>query len=280
MMHGTVAYKKAEKYLANFNLTEKISLLYGTENMLGKCCGSIDKIPSKNFTGICLQDGPAGVRFSKKTTSWQSSINTASTFDKNLIYKVGEFQGREFYEKGINIMLGPCLNIMRMPIAGRVWESYGEDPFLNGEAGALIIKGIQSQGVIATAKHFVGNDQETNRKNSSSNIPEQALWEIYIEPFYKAVVKGDVGAIMESYNAINGTFVTENKRIIQDILKNKIGFKGFVMTDWWAIIRKNESSINCGVDMNMPGGRKEGTDYKGKNESYWSDMENWVKKSC
>ena len=272
-----IAYKKAEKYLENFNLTEKISLLYGTENMLGKCCGSIDKIPSKNFTGICLQDGPAGVRFSKKTTSWQSSINTASTFDKNLIYKVGEFQGREFYEKGINIMLGPCLNIMRMPIAGRVWESYGEDPFLNGEAGALIIKGIQSQGVIATAKHFVGNDQETNRKNSSSNIPEQALWEIYIEPFYKAVVKGDVGAIMESYNAINGTFVTENKRIIQDILKNKIGFRGFVMTDWWAIIRKNESSINCGVDMNMPGGRKEGTEYKGKNESYWSDMENWVK---
>ena len=270
------AYKKAKNYLSKFNLTEKISLLYGTENMLGKCCGSIDEISSQNFKGICLQDGPAGVRFSNKTTSWQSSINTASTFDKELIFEVGKLQGREFYEKGINIMLGPCLNIMRMPIAGRVWESYGEDPFLSGEVGSLIIKGIQSQGVIATAKHFVGNDQETNRTNSSSNIPEQALWEIYLEPFYKAVVKGDVGAVMESYNAINGTFVTENKRIIQEILKDKIGFKGFVMTDWWAITKKNESTFNSGVDMNMPGGRYPGTGCKGKKESYWSDMENWV----
>ena len=270
------AYKKAKDYLSKFTLQEKISLLYGTENMLGKCCGSIDAITTRNFKGICLQDGPAGVRFSSKTTSWQSSINTASTFDKDLIYEVGKLQGKEFYDKGVNIMLGPSLNMMRMPIAGRVWETYGEDPFLTGEVGALIIKGIQSQGVIATAKHFVGNDQETDRKNSSSNIPEEALWEIYIEPFYKAIVKGDVGSIMESYNAINGTFVTENKRIIQEILKDKIGFKGFVMTDWWAITRKNESSINSGVDMNMPGGINEGSQYKGKDKSYWSDMEKWV----
>ena len=274
-----LAYEKAEKFLTKFSLEEKISLLFGTENMNGKCCGSIDNITKNNFKGICLQDGPAGVRFSKKTTSWQSSINTASTFNKNLIYLIGKNQGYEFQKKGINIMLGPCLNIMRMPVAGRVWESYGEDPYLTGEIGSIIIKGIQSQNVIACAKHYIGNDQETDRKCSSSNIPEEALWEIYIEPFYKAIKKGDVGSIMESYNAVNGTLLTKNKRLLQDILKDKIGFKGFIMSDWWAVVDNDTNNFNSGLDMNMPGGKYGGKDYIGRNNSFWSDMEKWVNNS-
>ena len=145
------------------------------------------------------------------------------------MYEVGKAQGKEFRDKGINVVLGPAMNMQRSPLGGRLWESYGDDPFLSGECATNIIKGIQSNGVIACAKHFVGNDQETNRRFSSSNIPEQALWEIYIEPFYRSVVDADVGAIMTAYNAVNGTFCYNNSRIVTEYLKNIIGFKGFVM---------------------------------------------------
>ena len=128
-------------------------------------------------------------------------------------------------------MLTPCINIMKHPKGGRIWESYGEDPFLVGELSAKIIEGMQSSGVMACAKHYVGNEHETYRMNSSSNIPEEALFEIYIEPFYKAIKKGDVITIMESYNAVNGTFMTRHKRLLQEVLKDKMNFKGFVMSD-------------------------------------------------
>ena len=206
----TEAHKEAQKKLRNFTLEEKLGLIYGTKNMINTgqsnyCVGMIDPIPDK-FGGICLQDGPAGVRFSKKTQSWQASINTAATFNKSLMYEVGKAQGKEFREKGVNVALGPAMNMQRSPQGGRIWECYGDDPFLSGEVATQVIKGIQSNGVIACAKHFVGNDQETNRKNSSSNIKEQALWEIYMEPFYRSVKDAEVGAIMAGYNAVNGTY--------------------------------------------------------------------------
>ena len=127
----------------------------------------------ENFRGMCLQDGPAGVRTSASTTSWQAQINTASTFNRTLWSAYGKAYGSEFKEKGINVALGPAMNILRTPQAGRIWESYSEDPYLSGEAATYIIKGIQSTGCMACAKHYVGNDQETNRKKSTSNIPEQ-----------------------------------------------------------------------------------------------------------
>ena len=194
------AYEKASQKLKEFSTKEKLSLLYGTQNLAlktseGGCVGAIDPIKDK-FGGLCLQDGPAGVRFTPNTTSWQASINTASTFNKTLMYEVGKAQGKEFREKGINVVLGPAMNMQRSPLGGRIWESYGDDPFLSGICATQVIKGIQSNGVIACAKHYVGNDQETNRQFSSSNIPEEALWEIYIEQFYRSVVDAEVGAIM------------------------------------------------------------------------------------
>ena len=113
------AYEIAKNKLKNWSNDEKYLLFYSTENILGKCEGSIDGNLKRNFPGICLQDGPAGVRFSKKTTSWQASINTASTFDRDLIYKVDYAQGKEFKDKGINIMLSPCINMLRNPTGGR-----------------------------------------------------------------------------------------------------------------------------------------------------------------
>ena len=140
-----------------------------------------------------------------------------------------------------------------------------------------LIKGIQSNGVIACAKHFVGNDQETNRKNSSSNIKEQALWEIYMEPFYRSVKDADVGAIMAAYNAVNGTYCVNNSKLLTNYLKEKMGFQGYVMSDWWEVMSNSSDNFNNGLDMNMPGGFDEGKDYEGRDKSYWSNFKEYLK---
>jgi beta-glucosidase len=147
------------------------------------------------------------------------------------------------------------MNMMRTPLGGRMWEAYGEDPFLSGATATEVIKGIQENGVIAVAKHYVGNEVEKNRRNSTSNIPEQALWEIYIEPFYRSVKDADVCSIMSSYNDVNGTLLAKNYRLLQTYLKDTIGFKGFVMSDWFAIKDNDVANFNSGEDMNMPGKR-------------------------
>ena len=270
------AHDKAKEKLKEFTTEEKLSLLYGTQNMQkktkeGGCVGMIDPIKGK-FGGICLQDGPAGVRFSENTQSWQASINTASTFNKTLMFEVGKAQGKEFREKGVNVALGPAMNIQRSPQGGRIWECYGDDPFLSGVAATQVIKGIQSNGVIACAKHFVGNDQETNRKNSSSNIKEQALWEIYMEPFYRSVKDAEVGSIMAGYNAVNGTYCVNNSILLNQYLKERMGFKGYVMSDWWEVMSNSSDNFNNGLDMNMPGGYDEGKNYIGRDKSYWSNF--------
>ena len=268
------AHQKAEEKMKLFSIDEKLSILFGIQNMQKKpedkgCVGAIEPIKEK-FGGICLQDGPAGVRFSTSTQSWQAAINTVSTFNKSLMYEVGKAQGKEFREKGVNVALTPAMNIQRNPQGGRIWESFGDDPFLAGVAATQIIKGIQSNGVIACAKHYVGNDQETNRKNSSSNIKEQALWEIYLEPFIRSVQDAEVGAIMAAYNAINYTYVINNTRIVQNYLKEKVGYRGYVMSDWWAITSDDPNIFTSGIDMNMPGGKYEGDKSIGRNESFWS----------
>ena len=273
------AHKKAKEKIKDFTVDEKLSLLYGIQNMQktreNGCVGSIEPIQDK-FGGICLQDGPAGVRFSLSTQSWQAGINTASTFNKTLMYEVGKAQGKEFREKGINIALGPAMNFLRSPQGGRIWESYGDDPFLAGVAATQVIKGIQSNGVIACAKHYVGNDQETNRKNSTSNIQDQALWEIYIEPFYRSVVDAQVGSIMAAYNAVNDIYCVKNEILVKKYLKEMMGFQGFVMTDWWEVMSNSSDNFNSGVDMNMPGGKDEGPEYVGRDKSYWSNFKTYI----
>ena len=270
------AHEKAKAKVKEFTVEEKLNLIFGTQNMQkktedGGCVGAIDPIEGK-FGGICLQDGPAGVRFSTSTQSWQAGINTAATFNKTLMYEVGKAQGKEFREKGVNIALTPAMNIQRSPQGGRLWECFGDDPFLSGEAATQVIKGVQSNGVIACAKHYIGNDQETDRQFTSSNIKEQAYYEIYFEPFYRSINDAEVGSIMSAYSSLNGTFCVRNNRIIQQILKNKYGYKGFVMSDWWAIKDDSPDNFNSGCDMNMPGGKYEGADWHGRDQSFWSNF--------
>ena len=270
------AHAKAKEKLKEFNEDDKLNILFGIQNMQkktedGGCVGAIEPIENK-FGGICLQDGPAGVRFSTSTQSWQAAINTASTFNRTLMYEVGRAQGKEFREKGIHVALTPAMNIQRTPQGGRLWESYGDDPFLSGVAATEVIKGVQSNGVIACAKHYVGNDQETNRHKASSNIKEQALWEVYLDPFIRSVKDGEVGSVMAAYSAVNGSFCVNNSRIVQNYLKNIIGYQGYVMSDWWAIGSDDPNIFNSGIDMNMPGGKYEGPDSVGRDQSFWSNF--------
>ena len=294
------SYEKAKNFISELTLTERINLLFGTQNMKMEtlliedeselqylCVGQID--PFKNekvdFKGMCLQDGPSGVRFAKGTgISWQGSLNNAMTFDKNLMYEVGRAQGEENKEKGINVVLAPCANMMRNPKGGRVWESYGDDPYYTGVCASEITKGIQDAGVIACLKHFVANDQETYRKASSSNMDKQTLMDIYAEPFYRSIHEANLGSIMAAYNAVNNEYCYESKYILTDILRDILGFRGFVMTDWWALTNDDPISINSGIDMNMPGGMGYGPfdeerkyDYYGREHSYWSNLEEHVR---
>ena len=273
------AHAKAKEKVKELNDTEKLYMLYGIQNMKksiedGGCVGAIEPIEGK-FGGMCLQDGPAGVRFAPSTQSWQAGINTASTFNRTLMYEVGRVQGKEFREKGVHVALTPGMNIQRSPQGGRLWECYGDDPFLSGAAATEVIKGVQSNGVIACAKHLVGNDQETNRKNSTSNIKEQALWEIYLEPFYRSVKDAEVGSIMAAYSALNDTYCINNSRLVTEILKTKLGYRGFVMSDWWLVATDDPANFLNGVDMNMPGGFDEG-DYVGRDKSYWSHFDQYL----
>ena len=276
------SYKKSKDFVSKLNLQEKLSLFYGTENCFynEKCTGQLDAFTNDkiSFPGMCLQDGPAGVRQSRGTSvSWHASINTAATFNKELMYLIGKSQGEENKLKGVNVMLSPSVTIVRTPQAGRIWEGYGEDPFYSGVCATQIVKGIQDAGVIATIKHFAANDQETYRGLSSSDIELQTLMDVYIEPFYRPVKEANVGAVMCGYNLVNNIYNCENKFLLTDVLRGILNFKGFVMSDWWAILTNTSNTFNHGTDVNMPGGFGYGTQYIGRNNSYWSNIETYIK---
>ncbi|KAH8550850.1 glycoside hydrolase superfamily [Umbelopsis sp. PMI_123] len=251
--------------VTNLTMEEKVNMTTGMGWQGGHCLGNIPPIPRLNFTGLCLQDSPAGVRLTKGISVFPSGINTASTFDKALIYERAKTLGKEFRAKGVNVALTPMINLMRSPYAGRNWEGAGEDPYLVGMVASLTVKGIQKNGVIATAKHFAGNEQETNRNSYSSYISDRAMHELYLWPFRESVEAG-VGSIMCSYNKINGTYACENDQLLNGLLKGELGFRGFVQSDWSATM-STVPSANGGLDMTMPGDIKfhSGDSYYGKN---------------
>ena len=286
--------KNKNEFISKLNLTERVNLLFGTENMMkvspvkmGRkdfdhhCEGEIDAFENDKvkFKSVCFKDGGTGLRLSNGTSiSWQSNINLAATFNKDLIYEVGKEIGEEAREKGVNVILAPNVNILRTPQGGRVWEAFGEDPFHMGACATQFIKGIQDAGVIATVKHFVGNEVETYREASSSNIPMNALMDIYVEPFYRAITDANVGSIMSAYNALNNTYCSENHFLLTDILKKKFNFKGFIVSDFFSVYSNHSDTFNSGLDLNLPGGKMPGR-FNGRANSYWSDLEQWANKN-
>ncbi|KAJ3747013.1 glycoside hydrolase family 3 protein [Lentinula detonsa] len=242
------AYGKAEALLANFTLHEKINITTGVGWENGLCVGNVGAI--RDFPGLCLEDSPLGVRDADFVTAFPAGINSATTWNRSLMRRRGLFMGREHVSKGVNIALGPMMNLGRNAAGGRNWEGFGADPFLSGETAYETVLGLQGAGVQACAKHFINNEQEHYRTLESSNVDDRTQHELYAHPFLKAVMAG-VTSVMCSYNLINGTYACENDKMINDILKREFGFQGFVMSDWGA----TESTISAitGLDMTMAG---------------------------
>ncbi|BEI80764.1 hypothetical protein CcaverHIS002_0112930 [Cutaneotrichosporon cavernicola] len=245
------AHRKAKRYLSDWTIEEKVDIVTGSGWMRDRCVGNTKPIPARNWTGLCLQDSPLGVRFADYVSAFPPGINAASTFDKKLIRDRGYAIGEEFKGKGVHIALGPMTNMGRVAAGGRNWEGFGADPYLSGIATYETIIGIQDAGVQATTKHYIGNEQERNRHTSSSNIDDRTMREIYAHPFLRAV-QARSAAFMCSYNLLNGSWAGQNSKVMNGILKTDWGYPGYVMSDWGAT-HSGVHAVTSGLDMDMPG---------------------------
>lgn len=206
--------------------------------------------------GLRKQEGEGdhlGINVSIETVCYPTASALAASFDREALRTLGAALGQECRAEGVSMLLGPGLNMKRSPLCGRNFEYFSEDPYLAGELGAAYISGLQAQGIAACAKHFAANNQETRRMSGSSEMDERTLREIYLPAFETAVKKGGAQSVMCAYNAINGTFCSENKRLLTDILRDEWGFSGFVVTDWGAV-KDRVKGLEAGVDLEMPGG--------------------------
>jgi beta-glucosidase len=203
-----------------------------------------------------VTDGPAGARGTSFTG--KDSVNVpcgtalAATFDTELVHRIGVLLGVETRSKGARVLLGPTINIHRTPIGGRNFECMSEDPTLTSDIAVAVVQGIQSQGVAACAKHFVGNDTEFERMTIDSQIDETTLREIYLAPFEAVVRRAGAKAIMTGYNRLNGQFCADDKELITNVLRGEWGFDGIVMSDWFGLHSTVEGVLS-GLDLEMPG---------------------------
>ncbi|KAI3339304.1 glycosyl hydrolase family 3 N terminal domain-containing protein [Ustulina deusta] len=258
------AYLRAHEFVSKLTLLEKVNLTTGTGNQADLCTGNTGSIPRLGFRELCLQDGPVGIRYTDLNSAFPAGINAAATWSRSLIRRRGEALGAEFREKGIDVQLGPVVGPLgRDPAGGRNFEAFGPDPYLAGVAVAHTVEGTQSAGVIASVKHYILNEQEHFRGGISSNIDDKTMHELYLWPFADAVRAG-VGSVMCSYNKINNTYACENSYVLNRLLKNELGFQGFVVSDWGGQHSSVLSAL-AGLDMTMPGDGVLNSTYS----SYW-----------
>ncbi len=243
-----------DQLLAKMTLDEKLSMLHGIkdpEPAIGlDAAGYVPGVPRLGIPPLRLADGPAGIRTTATATALPAPVVLAASFDRALARRYGEVMGMEGLARNQQVLLAPMVNMVRVPQAGRNFETLGEDPYLAGELVAAEITGIQSQGMMATVKHFAANNQEQDRLTISATVDERSLREIYF-PAFEAAVNAGVASVMCAYNQVNNQFACENSYQLQQVLRNEWGFQGFVMTDWWA--RHSLAAINNGLNLEMPG---------------------------
>ncbi|MGW2837958.1 glycoside hydrolase family 3 C-terminal domain-containing protein [Streptomyces sp. NPDC001493] len=260
---SAAARAKAVELVGRMTTDEKIALLHGVnvKEVVARP-GYIGKVPGNERLGIpatILADGPSGVgNGSTGVTQWPCSKALAATWDPAAAETYGRAYGGEQAAKGHNVALGPCVNILRTPRWGRSFETFTEDPHLNAALAAPVVRGIQSQHVIATVKHFAANNQETLRHSIDVVVSSRALHEIYFPAFRAAVQQGGVGAVMTAYNKVNGVWTHENRTLVQDVLRDGWGFDGMVMSDWGGT-HSTVRTAEAGSTTEMPGSTYLGT---------------------
>ena len=239
---------RAQAWLAKLTLEQKVELVGGVDSMYTHAA------PAIGLPRFKMSDASVGVRTWGPTTAYAGGAALAATWNTDFARKLGESLGRDARERSVNFLLGPGVNIARSPVAGRNFEYLSEDPYLNATMVVPYIQGVQSQGVIATVKHYALNNQEYNRHNVSSDVDERTMREIYLPAFEAAVTKGDVDAVMNSYNLLNGVHATQNEFLNLKVLKGEWGFQGILMSDWDATY-DTVGAANNGLDLEMPGPR-------------------------
>ncbi len=228
------------------------SLADQTKVYVSGAVGRTLEIPRLGVTTLEMVDGPAGVSFGSRTTAYPIATSLSSTWNTDLVYEIGRCMGNETSAYGFDILLAPAMNIHRNPLTGRNFEYFSEDPLLSGKMGAAIVNGIQSQGVGTSVKHFVANNQETNRISVDAIISERALREIYLKGFEIALKESDPWTLMASYNSVNGALATENYDLLTTIAREEWDYKGIIMSDWEA---GNDpiAQMKAGLNLIMPG---------------------------
>lgn len=236
---------KINEIIKSLTLEEKVSFCYGTGM-------GFRGIPRLNIPGIGCCDGPRGPNAQVGTTAFPCGTLVGSTWNPEIVESAGKVMGEETRALNRGVLLGPGCNILRDPLGGRFFEYYTEDPYLNGKIASALILGIQSEGVAACIKHFACNNREDNRNFYFSVVDDRTLNEIYF-PAFKECVDNGVLTLMTAANGVNYNYVSDDRKLLTDILKNKWGFKGFVMTDWLGT-RSTEKAAFAGLDVSMPGG--------------------------
>jgi len=246
--NNSAVEKKIDSIINQMTLLEKAEMIGGYQEF------DIRPLKRLGIPLIRMADGPAGVRNYGQSTAYPSTILITASFDPDMMKKVGASVGKEAKAKDVQIMLAPAMNIYRAPMCGRNFEYLGEDPYLAGKIAAAYIQGVQSEGVMATAKHFAANNQEFSRHKVNSEVDERTLNEIYFPAFKASVQEGKVASIMNSYNPVNGVHASENDYLLNQVLKKDWGFNGFVMSDWGSTYN-GINAANNGLDLEMPSGK-------------------------
>jgi beta-glucosidase len=236
---------RAEALLGRMTLEEKLSYIGGDRDFY------IRAVPRLGIPEIKLSDGPLGCRNWGPSTAYPATVGLAASFDRSLAAKVGRSMARDCRARGVHVLLAPAVNIQRSPLTGRNFEYMGEDPMLAGAMAAALVQGVQSEGVLATVKHFAANNQEWDRNHISSEVDERTLREIYFPAFETVVRDAHVGAVMSSYNLLNGVYASHDAWLLKTVLKQQWGFRGFVMSDWKAVHDPIGGALG-GCDLEMP----------------------------
>lgn len=250
-----MTHNPIESLLDQMTLQEQVALLSGADFW------TTVPIPRLNVPAVKVTDGPNGARGGifkdgPSTACFPAGIALAATWNPGLVQQAGAALGQEALLKGARVLLAPTVNLQRTVFNGRNFECHSEDPWLSSEMAVAYVRGVQSQGVAATIKHFVGNESEYQRMTMSSDIPERALRELYLLPFERAVKEAGVWAVMTSYNRLDGTFAADHRRLVTQVLREEWGFDGLVMTDWFAG-HDTVLSVQAGTDLEMPGPARE-----------------------